>query len=104
MENKFEQALNQQAQKDSLIFTGENITLGQATNKLKEELLKDKELNRMYWDSWKDNIAMAFYDAVINQTTPKNKQGNLYDSCFGDGALHEVSNKAAENFLNTLCK
>lgn len=56
-----------------------------------------------YYYTWQANIAMSFYDAVKNHLdiTPT---GNLFDDSFGDGALHQVSNNAAKNFLNLLIK
>lgn len=56
---------------------------------LRHILTVDKE----YRDTWVANIAMSFYDACVNSgVKPDN--------------LHELCNKAADNFLDTLvnCK
>lgn len=66
-----------------------------------EELNKDKSEGSYYY-SWQANIAMAFYDEVRRQTSPKGKVYNMYDDTFGDGALHEAANNAAKNFLDLL--
>ncbi len=56
---------------------------------LKKTLKKDED----YYYSWQSNIAMAFYDQAkrnkVKISSPK---------------LHEISNSAAKNFLNLLCK
>jgi hypothetical protein len=64
---------------------------------LKNELSRDK-LEGSCYHTWQANIAMSFYDAVRNLTDGT----NVFDEAFGDGALHEVSNKAAKNFLDLL--
>ncbi|MFT6125899.1 MAG: hypothetical protein ACJAVA_000341 [Flavobacteriaceae bacterium] len=61
-----------------------------------EELKKDQS-NGSYYGVWKDNIAMAFYDAVHQQD-----KGN--DGLVLPFDLNEVSNKAAEHFLQQLIK
>lgn len=56
--------------------------------KLKKTLIVDEG----YYISWKANIAMAFY----NEYRRSNKKyKNLTD-------IHEIANRAAENFLDAL--
>lgn len=56
--------------------------------KVFEELKNDEEL----FQSWKDNIAMAFKDEYARcEKKYKNKED-----------LHKIANKASENFLNLL--
>lgn len=43
-----------------------------------------------YRESWKANIAMAFYDEF--RRTPSSKRTNLK-------AIHKIANKAADNFV-----
>lgn len=76
-------------------------TLQGAISKLQSELNVDKSEGSYYY-SWQANIAMAFYDEVRRQTSPKGKVYNMYDETFGDGALHEAANNAAKNFLDLL--
>ena len=65
------------------------------------DAMREDKTEGSYYYSWQSNIAMSFYDAVRNHLDQK-KGGNLFDESFGDGALHEVSNNAAKNFLDIL--
>lgn len=62
------------------------MTTKEAVEHLCSELLKDSG----YYDSWKANIAMSFKD-------------EFYRSYLNKG-IHEISNNAAENFLDMLCR
>lgn len=62
------------------------MTTKESVEKLTSELRNDPD----FWESYKANIAMAFYDEA--------KQANWE---YVD--LHEVANKAAERFLNNWC-
>lgn len=64
------------------------MTLYHAITELTNELKADKD----YYNTWKSNIAMSFYDEFKNR----------YPEPPLD--LHEISNKAADNFLTLLCK
>lgn len=60
--------------------------------KLVKTLTKDEQ----YYESWKANIAMSFYDSYTNATKGK-KYLNKKD-------IHVIANEAAQNFLTSLCK
>lgn len=69
------------------------MTTQEAVKKLTTELKADPG----YWISWKANIAIQFQDE--------------WDRAVADGGLpctrdhiHEISNKAADAFLNLLCR
>ncbi len=47
-------------------------------------------MDDQYYISWKANIAMSFYDVFANRSNISNQE------------LHELSNKAADNFLQLL--
>lgn len=72
-------------------------------NKIKDALdiliqaLKEYEGYRIGWQA---NIAMAFKDECYKEFST-----NLYTE-YGDAEenIHEIANKASNNFLNTLCK
>ena len=53
--------------------------------------LKDED----YYRSWKDNIAMAFYDEFVRQRN---------DSEESSEDIHIIANNAADNFLKLLIK
>jgi len=55
-----------------------------------------------YRESWKANIAMSFYDEVRRDPIFSNDQGAA--SAMTHDKLHTISNKAADNFLNLLCR
>ena len=66
----------------------DGITTQQAMQQLRRALTTDPS----YRESWKANIAMAFYDEGSGITI------NVHEN------LHEVANKAAERFLQQLEK
>jgi len=68
-----------------------NTELSNGINALVEELSKDKSEGSYYY-AWQSNIAMAFFDQFLND-----HEGSLTTR-----QLHEVSNKAAKRFLETL--
>ena len=85
---------NPVASEPGLIFVGENITVEQAINRLRQELQKDNG-PYSYFYTWQSNIAMAFYDTFMEV-----QDGATEEEC---GALAMISNIAAAKFLNTLC-
>lgn len=64
-----------------------------------EALIKALKTDEDYRRSWSSNIAMAFKDEFWN-SCPTHESLDLMD----EDTLHEIANKASENFLNTLCK
>lgn len=62
------------------------------------ELTKALQSDPEYRRGWKDNIAMAFKDECARHKKKTGKQ-SLWSS-----EIHEIANKAAENFLKLLCK
>lgn len=74
------------------------MTLPEANKVLFNELRNDPELFR----AWKDNIAMAFKDEYAREVY---RQSHDHLEGFKTEAdIHEIANKAAENFLNLLIK
>lgn len=67
--------------------------ISEAVKVLTEELSRDEG----YFYSWEANIAMAFKD---EWNWHVEKQGYPYTK----EHIHEIANKAANNFLNQLCK
>lgn len=55
-----------------------------------------------YWEAWKANIAMAFKDEYERRFTNVGRWAKPFADC--PHLLHEISNQAAENFLQLLCK
>ena len=72
-------------------------TLPEAIKVLQDALSEDKEQGS-YFDSWKANIAMAFYDEC-NRFCKANKK-----KVISNGAFAEVGNNAAKNFLEIFIK
>jgi chromosome segregation ATPase len=70
------------------------ITTKEAMDRLREDLSEDKNPGS-YYHSWQCNIAMSFFD-VCRQNKDKVKVSTKN--------LHEISNKAAKNFLDLLIK
>ncbi len=70
------------------------MNTGEAVNQLRIALKKDKG----YFQSWKSNIAMAFYDGIM-EFKAENKRTILSKE-----ELLQVANKAAERFLLQLIK
>jgi len=62
----------------------------EAVKKLTCEIKKDAELR----ESYKSNIAMAFYDECVR---------NQVDDDLPLELLHKIANKAADNFLDNWC-
>jgi hypothetical protein len=60
---------------------------------LQEALITDEG----YRYGWQSNIAMAFYDEMRRHRKWSSKEVFTHDD------LHEITNTAADNFLNTLC-
>ena len=76
---------------ENVDYSSEHIEETTITERLVKALRKeDKEL----FETWKANIAMAFVDEF-------NRIPNRSHSVTAD--VHRVGNKAAKNFLNTLC-
>jgi len=71
-----------------------NIELKLAVQELVTALRTDEDYRR----AWKDNIAMAFKDEFWSTCTT-HEHLDLMDS----ESLHEIANKASENFLKLLC-
>jgi hypothetical protein len=72
-----------------------NTELKLAVQELGKALNSDEDYRR----AWKDNIAMAFKDEFWRTCTTQ-QDLDLMDS----EVLHEIANKAAENFLYLLSK
>jgi len=62
----------------------------EAVKKLTSEIKKDNGLR----ESYKANIAMAFYDECVR---------NQVDDDLPLELLHKIANKAADNFLDNWC-
>lgn len=66
------------------------MTLKEAVSVLTKHLKEDEN----YRMTWRANIAMAFQDEYTrHQDEPSGQKASI----------HEISNKAAENFLDVLC-
>lgn len=74
----------------------EGISLSDAVDRLRLELLKDKEPGSYYY-AWQCNIAACFFDVMQHNTDSTN------NGKFSLPELHNVSMKAAESFLDLLC-
>jgi len=61
-----------------------------------KKLVKSLHKDEGYYESWKANIAMSFYDQY-NRTKKTKKYLNNKD-------IHDIANQAAEEFLSLLCK
>lgn len=97
-------ALNQPQQNNSLLQQANDLQniaddiiaampLYAAIERLKLELLKDKEPGSYYY-TWQSNIAMAFYDAYRSKFSHENIEMHK---------IHKLANDAAINFLEILC-
>ncbi len=64
------------------------------TKKAVQQLVKALKEDEGYRISWKANIAMAFKDEYARTVTSG-------EPIIG---VHEVANRAADNFLNLLCR
>lgn len=71
-----------------------DIDIGDAIERLRMELQKDKQPGS-YYHAWQCNIAMCFYDAYKHH----HNDGQMY----GMHKIHEIANIAAEKFLEILC-
>jgi len=69
------------------------ITTKQAVEKITTEIINDDELRKGY----QANIAMAFYDEYKKQAEAR----DYID--LGKLDMHEIANKAADNFLKLWC-
>lgn len=70
-----------------------DITIKQATDRLFEELRKDKDLYYAY----QANIAMAFKDEFHRHAGPPGEMVHV-----NSDELHVIANQAAKNFLDLL--
>lgn len=61
-----------------------------------KKLVKTLNKDEGYYEGWKANIAMSFYDSYNNAMKGK-KYLNKKD-------IHKIANEAADNFLKLLCK
>lgn len=62
------------------------------------KLISELNSDASFRDSWKSNIAMSFFDAVVDYKLETcAKYLNRKD-------IHKIANRAAENFLTLLCK
>lgn len=74
-------------------------SIGQAVEKLCEELKNDED----YYRSWKDNIAIAFKDEFWKKINVDGMIGdNIYIIYTSNQNVHEIANNAADNFLKRL--
>jgi hypothetical protein len=75
-----------------------DVNMEGAIECLKSKLKTDAD----YRNGWKANIAVAFQDEIEDFFT----MGNWvqYLNHFSRKDAHDVSNRAAENFLNNLCR
>ena len=78
------------------VFVGENITIEQALNRLRQELQKDNG-PYSYFYAWQSNIAMSFYDSYVRQFNTL--QGNRHHL----KRIADIANDAAKSFLELLC-
>jgi transcription initiation factor TFIIIB Brf1 subunit/transcription initiation factor TFIIB len=80
-----ENLINFKEQNDKNVPEKKVSTLQEAINVLRHEIRSDEDYKR----GWKDNIAMAFKDEAGNHGLNSSK------------IIHEVANKAADNFLES---
>lgn len=73
-------------------------TLEEAIKVLQKHLREDKS-EGSYYGSWKDNIAMAFYDQVNSLYTDEENS-----VLFSKKQILNNANLAAKNFLDSLIK
>jgi hypothetical protein len=76
----------------------EKADLQKAVEILIAELAKDKSEGSYYY-SWQANIAMAFQDEFNRYAASKEIEGTAMNF-----NIHQISNTAAKNFLDLLCR
>lgn len=67
------------------------MTIQEAVKVLVKNLKEDKD----YRMTWQANIAMSFFDQYENISGPMDSSQR--------NTIHTIANKAADNFLDTLC-
>ena len=70
------------------------MNIQKAVEKLQSTLKEDKQ----YREVWKANIAMAFQDEFKDYVENKVGRNKAHDH------IHEISNKAADRFIDTLIR
>ena len=89
-----EEEMTKKLREQDIWLYNQQVELKPAFERVIKELREDED----YYRSWRDNIAMSFYD---ESRTFKKEFGRKF---MNNNSIREIANAAADNFLKLLIK